>query len=172
MYDCGATLSLDPLQRYRYRLWRRWRQGPIALFIMLNPSTADAHQDDPTIRRCTGFASLWDMAGFEVVNLFAYRATNPQELLGVDDPVGPENDQTIVDCCAKATKVVVAWGSHPLAEKRGQDIRILTTGIPLYCLGMTQNHSPRHPLYMAAVTKLVRWEPDGLQPGPPEEDWP
>ncbi|TMF61888.1 MAG: DUF1643 domain-containing protein, partial [Chloroflexi bacterium] len=68
----GATFSAD--RRYRYRLWRRWDGArPVVAFVMLNPSTADARRDDPTIRRCIGFAKSWGFGGVEVVNLFAYR---------------------------------------------------------------------------------------------------
>lgn len=84
----SASISGD----YRYRLGRAWAGGPTCTFIMLNPSTADADQDDPTIRRCVGFAKALGCGALEVVNLYAYRATNPRDLLRQDERVGPEND--------------------------------------------------------------------------------
>ena len=86
----GATFSSD--ERYRYLLWRRWSSSQLALFIGLNPSTADAANDDPTIRRITGFSRSLGFGGFLIVNLFAFRATKPIDLFASSDPIGPEND--------------------------------------------------------------------------------
>ena len=111
----GATFSAD--RRYRYRLWREWdRSRAVVAFVMLNPSTADASRDDPTIRRCIGFARAWGFGGVEVANLFALRATDPRHLRGVPDPVGPRNARSLKLALAHASLVVVAWGADPFAR--------------------------------------------------------
>lgn len=128
--------------QYRYVLKRtipsifRWVKP--ALFIMLNPSTADAEKDDPTIRRCVSFASLQGCTELTVVNLFALRTTNPVELMNHEDPVGPLNDQRIAEQIDKHKLgiVVAAWGAYPFSKKRGEYIR--NKFGPLACLGTTK----------------------------------
>ncbi len=154
-----AFLSDD--RRYRYRLDRLWDVGlPRLGWVMLNPSTADAELDDPTIRRCIGFARDLGYGSIRVANLFALRATDPKSLLNEADPVGPRNREFIermkVDC-----PMVIAgwgtWGSHPkLREQHYVAMELLPD---LMCLGKTKNHDPRHPLYLPATsrpTKLFR----------------
>ena len=143
----GATFSAD--RRYRYRLWRRWdRSRPVVAFVMLNPSTADARNDDPTIRRCVGFARAWGYGGIEVVNLFAYRATDPRELRAANDAVGPENRRHIHRAIARAHLVVLAWGAH------GSGSGLLS--LPrARCLGLTRAGRPRHPLYLRRDVRPV-----------------
>jgi hypothetical protein len=136
----GATFSAD--RRYRYRLWRRWdRSRSVVLFVMLNPSTADGRRDDPTIRRCIGFARAWGFGGVEVVNLFAYRATDPRELGRVGDPVGPHNDRYIRRAIRRSRLVVLAWGARARARR-------LLSLRRAHCLGLTRAGQPRHPLYL------------------------
>jgi hypothetical protein len=137
--------------KYRYVLRRslgsalRWYRP--MLFIMLNPSTADATQDDPTIRRCIAFAKREGMTHLTVVNLFALRATDPRELELADDPIGPENDRHISEEVAKHRGcVVAAWGAHQFAKPRAEAVLALYG--PLYCLGKTKAGYPRHPLYV------------------------
>ncbi|MGH3977119.1 MAG: DUF1643 domain-containing protein, partial [Pseudonocardiaceae bacterium] len=108
--------------RYRYQLTRTWDPGQQrATFIMLNPSTADAADDDPTIRRCTSYARSWGLGGLMVVNLYAYRATDPADLWKVDDPVGPDNDDHLRAVLAAATDVgapvVAAWGANARLDR-------------------------------------------------------
>lgn len=144
---------------YRYTLHReidqvtRWVKP--CLFIMLNPSTADAVQDDPTIRRCIKFAEREGCTSLTVVNLFALRATDPGELIGHADPIGPLNDQRIEEMVDQHSLgiVVAAWGAHPMAQKRGADVRAKFG--PFKCLGITKNGSPKHPLYIKAKQPLV-----------------
>lgn len=125
--------------------------GPLLVWVMLNPSTADDVADDPTIRRCRGFAHRWGYATLEVVNLFSLRATNPRELTraaraGVD-VVGPENDDAIRDAVRRADRVCCAWGVHPLAPARAAQLRpVLAGAAELWCIGTTVDGSPRHPL--------------------------
>jgi hypothetical protein len=154
--DCG---------RYRYRLTRG--DEPRLPFVMLNPSTADAKFDDATIRRCLDFARRERRPGIEVVNLFAYRATDPRELERVDDPCGPDNDAHLIQLAqACATRpvgerdLVVAWGA--VAGDRVRHARVVANllaalGARLVCLGTTQAGWPRHPLYVAAHAPLVPW---------------
>lgn len=153
----GALISMDG--HYRYRLWRTL--GPrtgfcrgTVLFVMLNPSTADANADDPTIRKCVGFARRFGFERIEVVNLFAYRSTEPKQLLAVTDPVGVENDQTILERCLAADAVFAAWGNtdfpNRLVSSRASIVRSLmrSAGVTAMCLGRTKNGRPRHPLML------------------------
>lgn len=148
------TAQISEDGRYRYMLGRSWGAGHRARFIMLNPSTADASQDDPTIRRCIGFARRWGLGGITVVNLYAYRATNPRELGDVEDPVGPENDRWIRWAVAGPGPVVAAWGVHGSPVRAGQVLRIAGD---VECLGVTKAGAPRHPLYVRGDTELVSY---------------
>lgn len=147
---------------YRYSLTRSWGGGPYALWVMLNPSTADASQDDPTIRRCIGFTKSWGYRKLIVVNLFALRATDPAELLRHPSPHGPENVQTIRRHLVTAHVVVAAWGAHRAVERRNAPslVRLAEDqGKQVLCLGTTKAGAPRHPLYVKGDQRLVPWEP-------------
>lgn len=152
-----AYISEDDI--YRYSLSRDWNEEfPMMLFIMLNPSTADAVVDDPTIRRCIGFAEREDMGGIEVVNLFAFRATDPKDMKSAADPVGPENDTVIRQALMEAETVVCAWGAHGNHQGRSQAVLDLIRGEghkPLSLGPLTKGGQPRHPLYLKADTPLV-----------------
>ena len=143
----------DASARYRYCLWRRWSAGGTVAFVMLNPSTADAERDDPTIRRCAGFARAWGFGGMTVVNLFALRATDPARLRRARDPVGRDNDRHIAAAAAGARMVVVAWGVHGDLAGRDRTVLALLVGRRPRCLGVTSGGHPRHPLYLAATTR-------------------
>lgn len=152
-----ATISEDG--RYRYDLTRTWDSaGPLALWVMLNPSTADSEQDDPTIRRCIDFSKRQDMGGLVVVNLMAYRATRPADL--PDDPeaaIGPDNEHYLLLHAARADLVVAAWGAPTprcLRMARGMAGR-LSMHADMYCLGITAGGHPRHPLYVRAAAPLI-----------------
>lgn len=151
--DSGAVI--DSTGTYRYSLYRKWAEGQWMTFIMLNPSTADAAKDDPTIRRCIGFAQAWGYAGVQVVNLFAYRATKPNELLLCVDPVGPDNVKHMAMAMGAAL-VVAAWGNSPVAMH--VSIRSALSGITLNCLGVTKSGNPRHPLYVRGDMSLQPYE--------------
>lgn len=155
----GAAISGDGV--YRYKLWRQWAPGHRALFIMLNPSTADAEQDDPTIRRCVSFAKALRCGSLDVVNLFAYRATDPHELAGATDPVGPDNNETIRVAIRQAHVLVAAWGANPAAKGRAERVDEIARreGRMLYALGTTKAGAPRHPLYLPgdAADRLLQW---------------
>jgi hypothetical protein len=141
--DCG---------KYRYWLTRVWDDSlPVVVFVMLNPSTADASIDDPTIRRCIAFAKLWSYGGLTVVNLYAWRATDPSELPKAVDPVGPQND-TAIKVAVEGRDVVCAWGAHmPRSRRPSVVMGILTANArSVACLGCTSSGRPRHPLYLKA----------------------
>lgn len=149
----GAVLS--DCGRYRYALDRGPFELPLGnpggltvLFIMLNPSTADAAEDDPTIRRCIGFARTWGYERLTVANLYGYRATKPADLWNADDPIGPDNDEHLVRLAREATRVVAAWGGD-IGPEPGRDCQIIEM-VPrgLTCLGFTKSGRPRHPLYV------------------------
>ena len=150
--DCG---------NYRYRLERRWSARPLLSYIMLNPSTADGNADDPTIRRCMGFARREGAGGIVVGNLYAFRATNPRVLLLASDPVGPENLQAIRRIAADAMQtgmpIVAAWG----AGMNGAAVWVMNvirdSGATVKCLGVTADGSPRHPLYVKSAQPLEPW---------------
>jgi hypothetical protein len=156
----AATLS--PCGRYRYTLHREWMLGEgICLFVMLNPSTADASEDDPTIRRCIGFAQRWGYRELTVANLFALRSTDPEQLVDHPDPVGPDNDQWVERLATAADLCMVAWGAHPEAEKRAAAAleRIRACAMEPHCLGITQEGHPRHPLYVKGTAEPVAYDP-------------
>jgi hypothetical protein len=149
---------------YRYRLERRWSGGTgLCGFIMLNPSTADERSDDPTIRRCIGFAKAWGYSGLIVGNLFALRATDPAMLLAARDPVGGRaNDLALVELVDEAALVLCAWGHFSAAGDRGREAIALVRqrGRVPHCLGLTKHGAPRHPLYLPASTRPVAMRPD------------
>lgn len=152
----GALLS--DCQKFRYALVRRWGQGKPLLFVMLNPSTADAVEDDATIRRCAGFATSHAFGAFEVVNLFAYRATDPQELRAAGWQVGPDNDRHIADAVQRAGAICVAWGANAKGLSRPAEVmRLLRlhATVPIQCLGLTASGHPQHPLMLPADRRLM-----------------
>lgn len=155
-----ATLSDCGL--YRYVLEREWDTDlPPMVFIGLNPSTADAELDDPTIRRCLRFARDSGHGALIMLNLFAWRATDPGFLPPDVRAVGPENDLTLVGGCsaarAKGGLIVCAWGAHPRALDRQEAVRELVGG-ELHVLALTAGGQPRHPLYLPASYEPVPWE--------------
>lgn len=153
--EAAARLSEDGL--YRYALMRRWHPTyPPVVWIMLNPSTADATEDDPTIRRVVGFSRSAGYGSAIVVNLYGLRVTRPVHLLDHPDPVGPENDGIVLSQALSSPRVVVAWGAHEMARRRGDLIGRLPAD-RLYCLGTTKDGAPRHPLYVKGATTLQRW---------------
>lgn len=189
----SAGAKISPCGTYRYHLWREWRLYPepaqwdmwtdetgrpvldgagaqlgepkACVFIMLNPSTADGEQDDPTIRRCVGFARAWGFDRLDVLNLFAYRATAPSELLAlndVDQPVGVGNSDAFEQVLFRGNpvgRIVCAWGAH--GGHLGQDETALgwIGDRKAYALGLTKDGHPRHPLYVPAAAQLVEFHP-------------
>jgi len=151
-----AVISEDGL--YRYFLSRRWHDsGKCIAFIGLNPSTADAIKDDPTIRRCIGFAKAWGGNTLLMVNLFGLRSTSPLALRSTADPIGPENDAWLDKVVSSADVVVAAWGNHGCLLGRSDDVRRRFGG-RLQVLAMTKAGMPKHPLYISASQGLVPFD--------------
>lgn len=149
---------------YRYHLWRRWDTDlPTMIFVMLNPSKADAVDDDPTIRRCIGFAKRERCGGISVRNVFALRSTDPKALLTHPDPVGPDNYEHLIHArgCSLLTVMVAAWGKR-VGGKRLRDGYCNAAAAccinKAYCLGTTKDGDPRHPLYLPANAPLARFK--------------
>lgn len=145
--------------RYRYVLERDFvGVGPTVVFCMLNPSTADAENNDPTIRRCIGFARREGAGKLAVVNLFAGRATKPDDLFVMEDPVGPRNEQAWESLLTGDEIFIAAWGADKRAKRAADRFRAWARmwKRELYCLGKTQAGAPRHPLYVKANAPLER----------------
>jgi len=153
----GALIS--DCQNYRYRLWRIWDSDkPTVMFIMLNPSTADAEKDDPTIRRCITYAKSWGFGGLYVGNLFAYRSTKPIGLIGQNNPVGRHNIFHISDMSKKCEYAICAWGNQKTLDilyKKGiNPVKpISQLGIDLRYLELSKGGIPKHPLYLKSSLK-------------------
>lgn len=152
-----AVLSAD--ETYRYVLTRRWAEGPKLLWMMLNPSTADAMTDDRTISQCIHFTRAHGFDGLTVVNLYALRATNPDELDGHPDPVGPDNDHWIKALAETHNTAVMAWGAHRpnLHEPRVIKVLGVLWATQKWCFGKTKDGSPRHPCRLPRATQLERF---------------
>jgi hypothetical protein len=148
-----ATIS--DCRTYRYLLGRRWDAGPIVGWVMLNPSTADGQVDDPTIRRVIGFSKAFGARACVVGNLYALRATNPDELRKHPDPIGPDNDHYLDELFADPPfGVVAAWGARPEADAQAVASML---GRDLMCLGTTKDGHPRHPLYVPAHQRFEHY---------------
>jgi hypothetical protein len=154
---------------HRYLLTHRWTPAsdpaPLAVFILLNPSTATATVDDPTVRRCRGFARREQCGGLVIVNLFALRATNPRALAGHPDPIGEHNDRFLTAYTRAADGPVIAgWGAHGHLHHRATTVtgRLRQAGVSLLCLGLTKTGQPRHPLYLPRTAPLHPWPDTGI----------
>lgn len=154
------SAEISPCGRYRYTLWRSW--APITglsktvCWVMLNPSTADAETDDNTIRKCIHYSKREGFDHLVVVNLYAYRSTDPGALwgLGAEEARGPDNFRHVRDAVSMTDLTVCAWG-NPGGPKRP----VMVGPGPLWCLGTNKDGSPRHPLYLPKSTPLVMWNP-------------
>ena len=150
---------VSPCGLYRYFLVRRWDDNlPEIRWCMLNPSVADDDIDDPTVRKCCGFAKRWGFGSIRIVNLFAFRATDPRGLKEADDPIGPDNVQHLKEILR--APVVMAWGgSLPntmIAREAVVNVAALA-GLGWMCLGRTKGGQPRHPLMLAYSTERRVW---------------
>lgn len=156
-----GRVMVDRSDRYRYSLRYCWdATTPQITVVMLNPSTADERKLDPTLRRCVRFAQDWGYGALEVVNLFAVRSPDPAYLRQIPDPVGTANDHFLRSACHAAQWVMVAWGNG--GQWQGRDrtfLELWPNHQLLYCLGLTKQGQPRHPLYVRRDTVPIRWLP-------------
>lgn len=160
MQDTERTATFSPCREYRYALWRNWQgmfdgKNGYAMFIGLNPSTADETEDDPTIRRCVAFAKRWGYDGLCMTNLFGFRATDPDVMLAKADPVGPDNDRYLVEMARNAGVVVAAWGTPGTHMARNATVRKLIAN--LHYLRLTKDGHPGHPLYLPGDLTPTLW---------------
>jgi hypothetical protein len=165
--------TYDTRRIFRYSLSRFWDEGrPRVCWIMLNPSTATAAFDDPTIARITAFSRAWGYGSLSVVNLFALRAKTPEALLQARDPIGPHNDEIILKASSAAAFVVAAWGNHGTIvnsatdRPRCQEVQspLTAAGVELSCLTVTKRGLPGHPLYLPASAKPMPYPQSVLSP--------
>lgn len=158
-----SSARISPCNKYRYDLVRAWGKGfeiaDYIAFIGLNPSTADANVDDATIRRCVDYAATWGADGLVMLNLFAYRSTNPRRLYNQDDPVGPLNDDILLSWARKAAVVVAAWGTKGVIMGRGAQMRAMlcSNRVDAYHLGLSKHGDPLHPLYLKKGIEPTLW---------------
>lgn len=153
----GAAIS--DCNKYRYSLWRIWdKDKPLFTFIGLNPSTADHIQDDPTITRCINFAKSWGGGGIYMANLFAYRATDPQEMMSQEDPIGSENDTYLKQLYEKSEKIIACWGNNGSYQQRSNTVKKLLQD-KLYYLELNKTGEPKHPLYIHSSTQIKPYLP-------------
>jgi len=153
------TATFSPCRTYRYTLWRYWGGlfvSGYAMFIGLNPSTADETNDDPTIRRCIGYARAWGYAGLCMTNLFAFRARSPKVMKVAEDPIGPDNDRAFLDMAKCAGVIVAAWGVHGAYRQRDEQVRKMLPH--LHYLRLTKEGFPGHPLFLPKELQPVKWE--------------
>lgn len=186
--ESSAVFDKDRI--YRYSLVRRWKPGPMVLWVMLNPSTADETVLDPTLRRCLGFTQRWghalgDFGGFVVCNLYAFQSTDPKGLwerrtvdimspegvwMGTmivnppDDPVGPGNDDAIREAAKACDLTIVGWGGNAKPERERKVAQLLhDIGVKPQALRLSKDGSPGHPLYLPGNTKPFPWYAKGLR---------
>lgn len=149
---------LSSCETFRYCLWREWGgDSGYVVFVGLNPSTADAVKDDPTIRRCIGFANRWGFSAMCMINLFAFRATKPGDLRKAPDPVGSANNEFLRELSKGANLVVSCWGNYGSLFERHQNVTRLLGATS--CLGVTSQGQPKHPLYVPYETDLMTYSP-------------
>lgn len=146
---CTMGADFSTCRKYRYVLWRRWndvRVPEVLAFVGLNPSTADESTDDPTIRRCIGFAKSLGYDAVVMLNVFAFRATKPEVMKRHRDPNGPLNDESLSKYGKAASMVIAAWGNHCPSDRQESVVKLI--GRDVHCLGINASGTPKHPLYL------------------------
>jgi len=152
-----STAWYSPCGAYRYGLRRIWEaRGPEVLYIMLNPSTATEQANDPTIERCQRRARALGFGAMRIANLFAYRATRPEDLRRASDPEGPENAALLGAWSGAVAMTLAAWGVHGAIQEAGPRAAVLLEGDVRH-LGLTKAGHPRHPLYVPYSVKPALW---------------
>lgn len=158
--DAASVAFYSDCKNYRYALTRIWQpEAAKVLFVMLNPSTATEFQNDPTVERCERRTRALGFGGFQVCNIFAWRATDPRQLRKMPDPVGPQNDRMILSATDWADEIICAWGTHGAYLDRGAGVKRLldATGQPLKHLGLSKAGHPKHPLYIGYAVQPQIW---------------
>jgi hypothetical protein len=150
-----TTAEFSPCRRYRFALWRRWDSGPQVLFVMLNPSSADETTDDPTIRRCIGFARAWGFGSLAVGNLFAFRTPKPGVLRTCVEPIGVCNDDWLIRLHEESALTIAAWGNPGCFLDRSSSVTSVLSD--LHVLRLTKLGEPGHPLYMPRDVVPLSW---------------
>ncbi|MDA7425783.1 DUF1643 domain-containing protein [Thalassococcus lentus] len=150
-------------EAYRYGLERRWSDGPSLLYVMLNPSTATEERNDPTIERCQRRAVALGFGALRIANLFAFRATKPQDLRKAKDPVGSDNDALLMDWAEQSDMTLAAWGVHGALLDRAAELAPRLPGDVRH-LGLTRDGHPRHPLYVSYDTQPQAWPREARYP--------
>lgn len=162
--DAPSTALYSECERYRYALTRTWDPGGRkVLFVMLNPSKATEVQNDPTVERCERRARALGFGAFQVTNIFAWRDTDPFAMRKAKDPVGPDNDRTILDGVAWSDQIIAAWGTHGAHQGRGPKVAqiLQDSGMPIYTLGISKHGHPKHPLYIGYSVQPALWAMPG-----------
>jgi hypothetical protein len=150
LFDDGSIESdaiFSPCRTWRYSLWRIWdRKLPMVQFIGLNPSTATETENDPTVTRCINYARDWGYGGMYMSNIFAFRATEPEDMKKAGNPVGPKNNHWLLKVHQEAAISVAAWGTDgAYLDREKQVLKLLGD---LHCLKLTKHNHPWHPLYL------------------------
>lgn len=145
------TAKISECNNYRYDLFRVWDETkPYLMFIGLNPSTADHEMDDPTIKKCIGFAEKLNFGGICMCNLFAFRATNPNDMMSSQSPIGIDNDLYVTMHAEKAGMVIAAWGNTGYYLHRDKEVLALLSNVDVFALNINKSGQPQHPLYICS----------------------
>ena len=155
MPETGNTCVFSPCRTWRYTLRHTWMdvfdtEERAIVWIGLNPSTADENQLDPTLRRIRGYSKAWGYNTFYMLNIFAFRATDPRNMRQATDPIGPENDRWILETAQSTTRIMCAWGRNGTYLNRQHAVVALLKDSGLYYLEKTKDGIPKHPLYLKA----------------------
>ncbi len=158
--DSHVECVFSPCRKWRYtlpRMWKYFKSTPYKtiMFIGLNPSTADEVKDDPTVRRCIQYAKDWGYDGMYMMNIFAWRDTDPKGMKLQEDPIGVDNDNWLKTISERCEQVVFAWGTHGSHKLRATDVIKMFPNA--YCLGKNKDGSPKHPLYLKKNLKLIKY---------------
>lgn len=158
--DWARGAEFSPCRTWRYRLWSRWDRETTLVWLMCNPSVADEHKLDPTLRKVDGFTKRLGFGGWIVVNLFAFVSTDPKGLRRSDiDTVGPDNDAAIREACQRHSPIVCAWGRvGGVHRQRVEHVLGMIDHHDLVCLGRSKEGHPRHPLMLAYSTPMEPFE--------------
>lgn len=158
--DAPSTAIYSDCENYRYALTRTWDPGGRrVMFVMLNPSKATEVQNDPTVERCERRARALGFGAFQVTNIFAWRETDPHKMRNAANPIGPNNDQMILEGTMWADQIIAGWGTHGAHLDRGAAVARLLhdSGQPIFTLGLTKHGHPKHPLYISYSQQPQRW---------------